>query len=485
LNSPFDKAKYAALLEGPGIAEIFLSETEETPDFRVDAEFHKKPPADNPRYKYTRIGDILETSQYGISIEMNEDGQGFPIYRMNEITQMLCDAEILKCADVSETEAEPFLLKDRDVLFNRTNSQAWVGRTGIYKAFSNEKRIFASYLVRFVPDYKQVLPEYLAAFLSSSFGVWDVKRRARISINQSNVNPEEVKAIRIPLLSMGFQERITSNFEKAHKDIESSNQLYAQAETLLLDALKLTDWQPPVTNNYPVSSNLVWNAGRFDSEYFHPKYDAFFELMKKTAKDKGWAVETLISLSEPLKYGTSTELDYLESGVPFLRIADLSNKEFDAESLKYISPEAAFLEASATVHTHDVLISRSGSLGLTIAIPQELDGAVFGSYFIRTQPDISRINPDYLALFVNSFAGQIQIERLTTGGVQTNLTIPAIESLRVVVPSLPEQEKLVAVVTEARQAKRRAKSLLERAKRAVEVAIEESEAAGLAVLEEA
>ena len=54
---------------------------------------------------------------------MNEDFIGYKIYRMNEITDMLCDRSISKSANVNFNEAKNFFLKDGDILFNRTNSQ--------------------------------------------------------------------------------------------------------------------------------------------------------------------------------------------------------------------------------------------------------------------------------------------------------------------------------------------------------------------------
>lgn len=56
---------------------------------------------------------------------MNTDSVGYPIYRMNEIHDMLCDLDVDKCADITQAEYDRFALKDRDVLFNRTNSFEW------------------------------------------------------------------------------------------------------------------------------------------------------------------------------------------------------------------------------------------------------------------------------------------------------------------------------------------------------------------------
>jgi len=173
---------------------------------------------------------------------MNEDKIGYPIYRMNEIHNLLCDLDVNKCADITKTELETFVLRDKDVLFNRTNSYEWVGRTGIYYQNDDIKRVFASYLVRLIPNTKLLLPEYLTTYLNTKYGMWDIKRRARQSINQTNVNPEEVKEMEIPLLNMDLQNDIANNLQSANKKRVLSQNLYSSAESYLLECLGMTDF---------------------------------------------------------------------------------------------------------------------------------------------------------------------------------------------------------------------------------------------------
>ena len=175
---------------------------------RLDPEFYKGIMPENKRLVYKKIADILNFIQYGISIDMNENAEGYKIYRMNEIEDMFCSEEVSKFAKISEKEMNIFILKNNDILFNRTNSFEFVGRTGIFKKFSEEPYIFASYLVRMRTNEKEILPEYLTTFLNCKYGIAEIKRRARISINQSNVSASELKKIKIPLATLKFQEKI-------------------------------------------------------------------------------------------------------------------------------------------------------------------------------------------------------------------------------------------------------------------------------------
>ena len=140
------------------------------PDYRWDSEYLRFEPYINASLQYVPIGDTLASSQYGASIEMNEDGIGTKIYRMNEISGILCDSTVSKYAELDADDIDAYKLHDRDVLFNRTNSQSFVGRTGIFRALSEENIAFASYLIRLMPKPEIITPEYLTAFLNTKYG---------------------------------------------------------------------------------------------------------------------------------------------------------------------------------------------------------------------------------------------------------------------------------------------------------------------------
>jgi type I restriction enzyme S subunit len=285
-----------------------LSEASLHPDYRWDGEYLCFEPHRNNQIKYIPIGDTLKSSQYGLSIAMNEDGNGTKIYRMNEISNMMCDRNISKYAPITSEEVEAYKLNDRDVLFNRTNSQVFVGRTGIFKEFSQEPMVFASYLVRIVPDTNIVTPEYLATFLNTKYGVLDVKRRARISINQSNVNAEELKRVEIPLLKKDLQLLITNSFDEAFRYIQESESTFKEAENILLSELGLTHWQPKHQLTFIKNYSDTQQAERIDAEYYQPKYDEIIHAIKNYSG--GWeSLDNLVNLKDQ-NFNPKSDVEY-------------------------------------------------------------------------------------------------------------------------------------------------------------------------------
>ena len=72
-------------------------------------------------------------------------------------------------------------------------------------------------------------------------------------------------------------------FESLQKQTESK-QLYKQAEQVLLQELDLVGYTPKHALSFQVNKREVDRAGRFDAEYFQPKYK---EIIEKIEKYKG------------------------------------------------------------------------------------------------------------------------------------------------------------------------------------------------------
>lgn len=469
-------------MEGLEVNEVNYSKTLENKDFRIDSDFYTKPPKVNPNLKYVPIGSILKNAQYGISIEMNEDNIGYPIYRMNEIHNMLCDLDVNKHANITTDEFKKFELNDEDVLFNRTNSYEWVGRTGIYYQQEGKKFTFASYLVRFIPNQEFVLPEYLTTFLNSKFGIWDIKRRARHSINQTNVNPEEVKAINIPLFSINFQTKLKILFKKAYSNLLTSVAAYTAAENLLLETLGLKDFQTTQQNTNIKTFDDFLTSGRLDAEYYQPKYEQLELFLNKFKLIKLADLVTYpISSGSTPKAGGEDYTDAL-NGIPFIRAVDLQNGVVKTDSFIYIKPEIHNTILKKTkLQKNDVLFSIAGTVGRCAIFEHEFNANINQAVSILRFDEIELLRL-YVMLFFNSFIGQIYISKYARQGLQTNLNLDEVGNLKVPIIEMSIQTQIAIQVQQSFQLRTQSQALLDHAKRAVEIAIEQDEATALQYL---
>lgn len=465
-------------MKGLETNEINFSESFRNRDFRIDSDFWTKIPKENPNIEYVSIGSILKTSQYGISIAMNELGSGFPIYRMNEIHNMICDFEVSKCAEVTPKELPLFTLNDRDVLFNRTNSYEWVGRTGIFRKTQEKDYIFASYLVRFVPDEKIILPEYLTTFLNTSYGVLDIRRRSRRSINQTNVNPEEVKAIRIPKLSLSIQTIIKLCFDLSINMLQSSEKAYKDSKNLMSSKLQIKGFSPQKqTTNIKSFKESFSKTGRLDAEFYQTKFD---DLDKRLEMHN-----QLFRLGEKLTYnqrGSQPDYTGTDEGLPVINSKHVQRGEVLLTDNRYA--EYPDKKNPVIIQKGDVLINGTGVGTIGRAAPYLYDFPALPDNHV-TVLRTNAMTPTCLALYLNSIAGQLQVEKYFKGSSGQIELYPAdIDSFWCPVIDPEIQKQIDDLAQESIAMKAESERLLEAAKRAVEIAIEQDEAAGMAHIQQ-
>ena len=444
------------------------------PDCRWDSEYLCLEPHKSESLTYVPIGNVLASSQYGVSIEMNDEGIGTRIYRMNEIGNVFCDRTVLKSAHLDPDKVSSYSLNDKDVLFNRTNSPDFVGRTALFRQFTNEDIAFASYLVRINPRPEMVAPEYLTAFLNTKYGMLDVKRRARISINQSNVNAEELKRVEIPLVSNRLQSRIVSTFDAAFNSIQSSEVKYRQAELSLKSEFDLADWQPHHQLSFVTTFCNAWHAGRIDADHFQPRYEHITAAIKK--HPSGW--ETLGNLAS-IRDMTFSPMDASE--YKYIELANIGANGEIASCMVALGKDLPS-RARRKVTTGDVIISSiEGSLDSIALIDSGYDQAVCSTGFHVVKS--TSLNSETLVVLLKSVVGQLQLKKGCSGTILTAINKAALKEIVLPLVSEETQAQIQQLVTQSYDLRQASKRLLTCAKRAVEVAIEKDERTAIAWLD--
>ena len=110
----------------------------------------------------------------------------------------------------NESEIIEYQLKKGDILFNRTNSSEWVGKSALYDGELGA--IYAGYLVRVRPI--MILSEYLILVMTSSYYRNWCHLVKTDAVNQSNINAQKLKSFMLPLPPLKEQRRIYDNFLK-------------------------------------------------------------------------------------------------------------------------------------------------------------------------------------------------------------------------------------------------------------------------------
>lgn len=173
-------------------------------------------PANELGWSTGTIRDCVTEVRYGSSRKAAEGDKGqYPYLRMNNITY---DGELdltdIKSIDIPDDELDKCSVRRGDVLFNRTNSRELVGKTCVYNR--DELMVLAGFVVR-VRANERMLPEFLSAFMNSTFTKRLLLSMCKTAIGQANINAQEFQNIEIYIPPITLQREFVDLKEQIDK----------------------------------------------------------------------------------------------------------------------------------------------------------------------------------------------------------------------------------------------------------------------------
>ena len=136
-----------------------------------------------------RLGDVVESTTYGTNASLDGSGST-PVLRMGNLQNGHIDLSELRQADLSDRDFQELNLVRGDILFNRTNSLALVGKVAVVRDLP-QPISFASYLVRLRIHKNRANPFWLAALLCSPSCQSRIRHFATPGVSQANINPHQ------------------------------------------------------------------------------------------------------------------------------------------------------------------------------------------------------------------------------------------------------------------------------------------------------
>lgn len=165
---------------------------------------------------------------------------------------------------------------------------------------------------------------------------------------------------------------------------------------------------------------------------------------------ESWEWVRLIDLCSLISDGTHKTPAYVEYGVPFISVKDISSGVMDFSNVKYITREEhEKLISRCKPEMNDVLLCRIGTLGKAIKICTDKEFSIFVSLGLLKliEADVA----DYIVQVINSGYGYRWIDdnKVGGGGTHTNkINLDTLRGMPIPIPPLEEQHRIVAKIEE-------------------------------------
>ena len=161
-------------------------------------------------WRMKSVDDICFSLKYGTAKKSEKSGP-VVVIRMGNLQQGEIDwTDLVFTTD--KDDIEKYQLKPNDVLFNRTNSAALVGKTSIYRG--EYPAIYAGYLIKLDYDHDVIIGDYLNYALNTQTAKEYCNSVKTDGVNQSNINAKKIGAYIFPVPSKNEQEMIVERLEK-------------------------------------------------------------------------------------------------------------------------------------------------------------------------------------------------------------------------------------------------------------------------------
>jgi type I restriction enzyme S subunit len=170
---------------------------------------------------------------------------------------------------------------------------------------------------------------------------------------------------------------------------------------------------------------------------------------------KSWRVGSLLDVASPTRqpiltgpFGADLGTgDFVEAGVPLLRIGNVQTGILDLENLLFVSERKATLLDRYRVREGDLLFARQGATtGRNTLATAEVEGWLINYHIIRVALDHSLCSPFFIETAFNSDVVKKQIERDKGRGTREGINSAQLRCLELPLADFEEQQMITQIL---------------------------------------
>ena len=300
------------------------------------------------------------------------------------------------------------------------------------------------HVARLRVDTSKIDPRYLTLFLNSQLAKIQMDRLCTGSTRSSLTYPA-IKQITVLFpIELQKQTRIVDKIQAVQSvgftKIQESDRQKEMYDQIVLSELDLQIPDNP-TPKYFVVERI---DDRLEVKWYYERYLKILDILKEKN------AIMLNDIKPTLTFGTSARSDRYGT-IPCLQTNMTTRFGIDLQNIRFISDEQyGDIITNMRLKTDDLLITRSGTVGICTHVAPELEDYTYGSYMIRLRmrdKDRQTLIPQYLCIYLNSILGRVQFEKLKTGSSQYNINSGQIKQIKIIIPNIQTQHSIITKIT--------------------------------------
>ena len=434
-------------------------------------------PFDLPEgWAWARIKTVSVDLPYGTSKKSNSSGK-VAVLRMGNLQDGEIDySDLVYSSD--EADIEKYYLLENDLLFNRTNSAEWVGKTSIYRG--ETPAIYAGYLIRIRTP---LCGEYLNAVMNSAYAKNYCIRVKTDAVNQSNINAQKLGMFLVPVAPIEEQHRIVTSFKQTfeltqciQREKNELSALIQSTKAKILDLAIRGQLVPQDPADEPASVLLerireekeeLIKQGKIkrdkkESVIFRGEDNSYYRTVGKSTDicgdlpfdlPQGWQWTCLGQYCEKVtdQVASGSFASLRENVVSFkepnyaimVKTADFSNNF--TKNLTYTDKHGYEFLENSNLFGGELILSNIGSIGKIFIVPDLKMKMTLApnSVMIRLTNNEYR---DYLYYFLQSPMGYEELKAISTGVAMLKFNKTDLKTIYIPLPPFAEQKRIVAAI---------------------------------------
>lgn len=298
-----------------------------------------------------------------------------------------------------------------------------IGRVGVLPASAGQCNS-NQHLAKITIDLSKSDPYFLAAYFSSSIGQAACNREAAGAV-QKELYLYNIATLPVPdppeslRFSIGCKVRAAELLQLAA--LAAAARVNSSFPEFTFEQMQL--------ESHWIDGNGI-NDERLDSRYYQINFLRLMEELRALP-----SVVSLRDLVSSSRHGASvTGSSDIQRGVRFIRGNEIIGNRVSSKDCVYLDAiTAQQLSEGHYIQSGDLLVTRSGTVGMCAAATEGEIGAAFGSFVIAIQLSTLEhdVTPEYVAAFLNSPLGQAQFRREENGAVQMNINNGELGKIRI------------------------------------------------------